>query len=243
MNQWLQHLSDLNANDDFKESCSSWGGKFFEVQSSSSHQIIDEKRTASRPLSTAYRAILYRGYVGSSCFEILHPITDSTNREETSRSFTVRYRFQVRSSKHVDFVDNISVNTVAKISKLFHRRTQIRRQIFIRDFLTNNGNEADWVTTAAARALLEEMKAEEADEKMCQRQALRLASGTGQTKNPIRRAFIKWFTSSKLGLGIAAATAEKRDSREQSSSLLIPNKQWAKWAKIWRRAFSRHTVW
>ena len=99
---------------------------------------------------------------------------------------------------------------------MLQRRTQIRRQISIRDFLADGGKEAEWIDTTPARALLEEMKAEEADEKMCKRQALRLISETGQTKNPIRHVFIKLFTSSKLGLGIAAAAAGKRDSREQS---------------------------
>lgn len=99
---------------------------------------------------------------------------------------------------------------------MLQRRTQIRRQISIRDFLADGGKEPEWIGTTAARALLEEMKAEEANEKICQRQAFRLISETGQTKNPIRRAFTRLFTSSKLGLGIAAAAAGKRDSREQN---------------------------
>lgn len=80
------------------------------------------------------------------------------------------------------------------------------------------------MNTAAAKALLKEMKAAKTDEKMCQRQALRLVSEIGQIKNPIRRAFIKLFTSSKLDLDIAAAIAGKRDSREQLRSLLIPRR-------------------
>lgn len=100
---------------------------------------------------------------------------------------------------------------------MFQRRTQIRRQISVRDFLADGGNETDWIDTTAARALLEELKAEEATEKICNRQALRLVNKARQTKNPIPRAFTKLFTSSKLGLGISAATTRKRDSREQRS--------------------------
>lgn len=86
----------------------------------------------------------------------------------------------------------------------------------MRDFLKAGGNEAEWIYTSTARELFEELRAEEADDRICKRQADRLAKETSQSKKTLRRAFMKLFTTGKLGLGITFTGVGKRKGQMQS---------------------------
>ena len=102
------------------------------------------------------------------------------------------------------------------MAKGLQQLNEVRRKLSLRDFLAEGGEEAEWINTTKARDLFEELRAEEADERICKRQADRLANEPSQSKKTLRRAFMKLFTTSKLGLGITFTGAGKRKGKAQS---------------------------
>ncbi len=96
------------------------------------------------------------------------------------------------------------------------QRTEIHRRISVRDFLEKGGkDEADWENTDEAKRLFEQLRAEQAEEGLCEKQAKRITYGDDEAKTK-RRAFIQLFTTSKLGLGINTTGAGRRPNEEQS---------------------------
>lgn len=61
------------------------------------------------------------------------------------------------------------------------------------------------------------MKAHELEERLCIKQAKRLKNNQGQHNKPLRRAFMQFFTTSPLGLGITKANVGKRNNTNQSN--------------------------
>lgn len=102
------------------------------------------------------------------------------------------------------------------MAKELQQLNEVRRKISLRDFLAKDGNEAEWINTTKARELFEELRAEEVDERICKRQADRLTNEPSQNKTTLRRAFMKLFTTSKLGPGITYTGAGKRNGKVQS---------------------------
>ncbi|KAL9099680.1 MAG: hypothetical protein Q9163_004854 [Psora crenata] len=97
-------------------------------------------------------------------------------------------------------------------------RSELNRKISLRDFqLETGGDEQAWIQTDKARELMEEAKSQALDQKLCLRQAERLQSSAETEKGTLRRVFMKFFVTSKLGLGITGTGAGKRDSRVQSN--------------------------
>ena len=93
--------------------------------------------------------------------------------------------------------------------------TQLQRKISIQAFgQTNTGGETAWEKTPEAQNLYQQIKAYEAEERMFERQNVRLAAGGA--KKALRRSFLELFTTSKIGLGINSGGQGKRDSGEQS---------------------------
>lgn len=102
------------------------------------------------------------------------------------------------------------------MSRKLQERTKIRRKLSLRDFLETGGKEAEWINSATAQELFEELKAEQANERVYGRQAARLTNENSQSKKTLRRAFMKLFTTSKLGLGITSTGAGKRKGEVQT---------------------------
>ena len=95
--------------------------------------------------------------------------------------------------------------------------TELKRKISLNEFLTGGEDEVKWASSRKAAELLEELRAQQADEKICLRQADRLKrEGNKADKGrSLRRSFVKLFTTSKLGLGITSTSAGKRSSSAQ----------------------------
>ncbi|KAI9765070.1 MAG: hypothetical protein M1839_005617 [Geoglossum umbratile] len=102
----------------------------------------------------------------------------------------------------------------ADIARQMQQRNEVQQRISIRDL---GGNETEWQKTPEAQELFDQLKAQQVDEKMCERQAQRLKNPVDGSEGSLRRSFIQLFTTSKLGLGITSTGAGKRDSRMQST--------------------------
>ena len=103
----------------------------------------------------------------------------------------------------------------SKIAGEMAQHRTLQRKISLRDFQqTCPGGEAAWQKTTQAQDLFAQIKAYEGEEKMYQRQGLRLTEGG--VRKTFRRCFIELFTTSKIGLGINSAGQGKRDARQQS---------------------------
>jgi hypothetical protein len=96
---------------------------------------------------------------------------------------------------------------------------EIKRRISKQDFYDQTGteNEADWMQSEQGITLIEEMKARILEERLCVTQAQRLKLEKGNTLKVGRRAFMKLFTTSTIGLGIKNTGAGARSSGDQTS--------------------------
>ena len=95
------------------------------------------------------------------------------------------------------------------------QHSTLQRKISLRDFekINVNGRTA-WEQTSEAQDLFAQIKAYQSEEKLYERQKLRLA--TDKPRKSLRRSFLELFTTSKIGLEINSAGQGKRDSGEQS---------------------------
>ena len=94
-------------------------------------------------------------------------------------------------------------------------RNELNRKISLRDFQIQTGDgEQEWLKISETKALLEEMRSQILDEKFCSKQAKRLEPEVGQEIKNLRRVYMKFFTTSKLGLGTCTG---KRDSSDQNN--------------------------
>lgn len=107
----------------------------------------------------------------------------------------------------------------AEISQRHLSINEIKRKISKQDFFDQTGteNEADWMQSEQGITLIEEMKARTLEERLCNTQAERLKLEKGSTLTAGRRAFMKLFTTSTIGLGIKNTGAGARPSEDQTS--------------------------
>lgn len=114
-------------------------------------------------------------------------------------------------------------NQAADLSRQLQEVNEIGRKISLRDFLSSGGKEAEWLNSTTAIQLFDQLRAEQANERIYERQADRLTIEAGLTKKTLRRAFTKLFTTSKLGLGITftGARKPKGDNRNEFRKSLI----------------------
>ncbi|KAE8164545.1 hypothetical protein BDV40DRAFT_298344 [Aspergillus tamarii] len=91
------------------------------------------------------------------------------------------------------------------------KRAQVERKISFGMF---KGTEAEWEKTEEAKRLFEEIRSREVTKKLARKRQEDLEEmSNGRT---LRASFMKLFTTSKMGLGIADTGAGKRDRSAQS---------------------------
>ena len=118
----------------------------------------------------------------------------------------------------------------AKISEQHLAINEIKRKISRQDFQLEIGidDERAWIESPQAIALMEEMKSRELDQKIFTAQAKQLEMESDKPDKSMRRSFMKFFTTSSLGLNIKDTGAGDRPSSDQSNfraSLLEVSKQ------------------
>jgi hypothetical protein len=95
---------------------------------------------------------------------------------------------------------------------LRHQKALIQRKISTLSF---PGTMAQWEKTEAAAELFQEIKTREVGKTICKRQSKVLLS-VDSIKKATQQSFIKLFTTSSLGLGIANTGAGRRDPSQQT---------------------------
>lgn len=107
----------------------------------------------------------------------------------------------------------------SEVAKQLQRRNELNRKISTRDFcLETGGDESMWLKTFRAGELLIEMKTQVLDQKLCERQALRLKWAKGEEEKGHRRTFMKIFTTSSMGLNISnKSRGGKRNPKDQQN--------------------------
>lgn len=104
------------------------------------------------------------------------------------------------------------------IARQLQHRNEINRKISLREFQSKTGSdEQEWLKTSKAKEFIEEMRSQMLDEKLCRKQAHRLQLEPGKEDKTFRRVFMKFFTTSKRGLGIMGTGAGKRESSVQGN--------------------------
>jgi hypothetical protein len=98
----------------------------------------------------------------------------------------------------------------AEIENLMIQRAKVDHKVSLRDF---DGLEAEWQATEKAKEIFEELKAHEVQHRICSGRAEKLAEGG---KRSLRASFMKFFTTSKMGLEIKDTGAGKRDRSIQA---------------------------
>jgi hypothetical protein len=98
----------------------------------------------------------------------------------------------------------------AEVENLLLERHHLEKQISLRDF---HGSEAVWKNTDEAKALFEKIRAQEVKERICHQRSQELKETGNRT---LRAAFMKLFTSSKMGLNIKQTGAGARSKKMQS---------------------------
>jgi hypothetical protein len=98
----------------------------------------------------------------------------------------------------------------AEVENLLIQRTEIDRKVSLGDF---DGLEAEWQATEKAKEIFEELKAHKVQHRICSGRAEKLAEGG---KRSLRASFVKFFTTSKMGLDIKDTGAGKRDRSLQA---------------------------
>lgn len=135
-------------------------------------------------------------------------------------------------------------SSFAEYKRLEHECTQLRRKISIRDFEKQDNRAGErWQDTEEGKRIIEQIRAEQAEIKILDNQAIRTDDGPPQRK--LRRVFLKMFTSSRLGLNLGLSQGGRDDSVQSNfrSDLLKaydsahPKKHWLHWCPImcgWR---------
>ncbi|KAB8272818.1 hypothetical protein BDV30DRAFT_239130 [Aspergillus minisclerotigenes] len=99
----------------------------------------------------------------------------------------------------------------AEVEEVTLKRAQVERKISFGMF---KGTEAEWEKTEEAKRLFEEIRSREVTKKLARKRQEDLEEmSKGRT---LRASFMKLFTTSKMGLGIADTGAGKRDRSAQT---------------------------
>lgn len=96
---------------------------------------------------------------------------------------------------------------------------ELKRQISINEFQLETGidDEKVWRKSQQAKSLMEETMSRELDKKIFTKQGKRLEAEGNKPEKSLRRAFIKLFTTSSLGLKIKDTGVGDRPSEDQSN--------------------------
>jgi len=100
----------------------------------------------------------------------------------------------------------------AKLEGLNLAKSTVQRKISIQ---SHQGDEADWGNSEEAKSINEQIRALEQSQKICNTRVENLATPAKRKRH--RAAFMQFFTTSKMGLGITSTGAGSRSSQQQSN--------------------------
>ncbi|KAJ5462911.1 hypothetical protein N7475_007855 [Penicillium sp. IBT 31633x] len=90
-------------------------------------------------------------------------------------------------------------------------KSHVQRKISLQSY---DGPDADWKNSDEAKAISQQIRAQEKSQKICQQRIEALALEA--PKRGLIASFMKLFTTSKMGLGISSTGAGRRDLDKQS---------------------------
>jgi hypothetical protein len=90
-------------------------------------------------------------------------------------------------------------------------RAEVQQKFSLKEF---GGAEAIWQTTEEAKALFEKIRAHKVQQKICNRRSEELAE---KGRRCLSASFMKFFITSRMGLGIKDIGAGKRDGKLQTN--------------------------
>ncbi|KAL2819092.1 hypothetical protein BDW59DRAFT_181768 [Aspergillus cavernicola] len=144
------------------------------------------------------------------------PVESPEPLEQEQRRLNDEIRVTKRRAKgHGSFNAQFWANS-QELEILRLQRTETDRKISLRNF---PGTPSEWEQTEKAKDIFQMIKAQQTTIKLYQRRADELDATKGDKKNKrsFRDAFMKLFTTSKMGIGISQTGTGTRDSRQQSA--------------------------